>query len=189
MTSSTQYGNPLFLSGFDANAFAEQLTPVHFSKVGSEINPYDESWLQDLIMRHPSLLPVDQIEPAFNLLIPICRELPIQAGSLFLDNLLVTPAGDLALVECKLWRNPQARREVVAQILDYANAMSTWNYQSLEDAIALAKPITGVVRSCPKSCMTWSRLRARSTKCPFTMLSRAIWNADDSCCHSWRWNS
>ena len=71
-------------------------------------------------MRHPSLLPVDQIEPAFNTVVPICIELPMKSG--FLDNLLVTPAGDLALVECKLWRNPEARREVVAQIIHYAGA-------------------------------------------------------------------
>ena len=81
-----------------------------------------KAWLQRLIMRHPSLLPVDQIEPAFNTLVPVCIELPMQSG--YLDNLLVTPTGDLALVECKLWRNPEARREVVAQIIDYAKEMS-----------------------------------------------------------------
>jgi len=40
-------------------------------------------------------------------MVPICVELPI--GSKYLDNLLVTPRGDLALIECKLWRNPEAR--------------------------------------------------------------------------------
>jgi len=150
MATSTQYGNPLFLSGLEAKASAEQLTPVHFSKVGSGSNHYDEAWLQDLIMRHPSLLPVDQIEPAFNPLVPICRELPMNAGSLFLDNLLVTPVGDLALVECKLWRNPQARREVVAQILDYATAMSTWSYEALEAAIGQARPIADTDETTPR---------------------------------------
>jgi hypothetical protein len=31
------------------------------------------------------------------------------------------------LVECKLWRNPEARREVVSQILDYAKELSRWS--------------------------------------------------------------
>ena len=28
------------------------------------------------------------------------------------------------LIECKLWRNPEARREVVGQILDYAKVLT-----------------------------------------------------------------
>ncbi len=92
-------------------------------------------------MRHPSLLPVDQIEPAFNTLVPICVELPMRSGKL--DNLFVTPAGDLALVECKLWRNPEARREVVAQIIDYSTEMSTWTHGNLQEAIRRTKPLDG----------------------------------------------
>ena len=36
------------------------------------------------------------------------------------------------LVECKLWRNPQARREVVGQILDYAKELSRWSSSDLQ---------------------------------------------------------
>jgi hypothetical protein len=52
-----------------------------------------------------------------------------------LDNLLATPAGDLALIECKLWRNPEARRDVIAQIIGYARDISSWSYEELQDAI------------------------------------------------------
>lgn len=114
---------------------------LHFSKTATESAPYDEAWLQRLIMRHPSVLPVGQIEPAFSPLVPICIELPMQSGSL--DNLLVTPAGDLALVECKLWRNPEARRQVIAQVIDYAKDMSTWTYERLQQAISSTKPLEG----------------------------------------------
>jgi len=103
MAIQAQFGHTLFLDGFEAGSAAEKLNRLHFSKSASETAPYDEAWLQRLIMRHPSLLPVDQIEPAFNTLVPICIELPMRSGSL--DNLLVTPAGDFALVECKLWRH------------------------------------------------------------------------------------
>jgi len=139
MSTKTQYGHTLFLDSFQAGSYAKQLNRIHFSKNASDNAPYDEAWLQNLIMRHPSLLPVDQIEPAFTTLVPVCVELPVGSG--FLDNLLVTPAGDLALIECKLWRNPEARRDVVAQILEYASTMSNWTYESLQEAINRTKPI------------------------------------------------
>src|SRR5581483_6602945 len=87
------------------------------------------------------LLPVDQIEPAFNPLVPICTELPTGRGNV--DCLLVTPAGDLALIEGKLWRNSEARREVVAQIIDYAREMSGWSFETFQKPIRKAKPLNG----------------------------------------------
>ena len=35
------------------------------------------------------------------------------------------------LVECKLWRNPEGRREVVGQILYYAKELSRWSSSDL----------------------------------------------------------
>jgi hypothetical protein len=141
MSPQTQYGHTLFLDGFQAGSSAKCLNRLHFSKKASERAPFDEAWLQRLIMVHPSVLPVDQIEPAFSPLVPICIELPVGPGAM--DNLFVTPAGDLALVECKLWRNPEARREVVAQIIDYAKDMATWTYEKLQEAINRTKPLNG----------------------------------------------
>ncbi len=77
------------------------------------------------------------IEPAYTPLISVCRELETPAGSL--DNLWITPAGGLVLGECKLARNPQARREVVAQALDYARAVSSWHYEDLERQVRKAR--------------------------------------------------
>jgi hypothetical protein len=45
---------------------------------------------------------------------------------------MVTPSGLPVLVECKLWRNPGARREVVGQILDYAKVLSRWSSADLQ---------------------------------------------------------
>ena len=39
---------------------------------------YDERWLQELIFKNPSILPMDQIEPGLAGLIPICMELPLR---------------------------------------------------------------------------------------------------------------
>jgi hypothetical protein len=77
-----------------------------------------------------------EIEPAFRPLISVCRELETPAG--FLDNLWMTPSGAIVIGECKLVRNPQARREVISQALDYVRAISGWNYEQLEQQVAKA---------------------------------------------------
>jgi hypothetical protein len=136
---NSQYGRALFVEDLSIQTSAQALERVKFSKskVGDD---YNEFWIQKLIDRHPSVLPVDQIEPNFKGLVPICLELPIKSGS-FVDNLLITPEGDIALVECKLWRNPEARREVLAQIIDYASNMAGWSYEDLEKAVGRARQI------------------------------------------------
>ena len=95
--------------------------------------PLTEDWLQKFIFKHHHVLPIDEIEPAFGPLIPVCRELPTDVGPI--DLLFINHTGLLTLVECKLWKNPQARREVVGQILDYATEMSRWSYEQLEQAV------------------------------------------------------
>jgi len=91
---------------------------------------YDESWLQELLRRHPDILPVAEIEPIFYPLVPIGREVVAETGAI--DNLFISHRGYLVLVETKLWRNPEAKREVVAQVIDYASAVSKWNYSRLD---------------------------------------------------------
>jgi hypothetical protein len=93
----------------------------------------DEKWLQALLFGQSELIPIDAIEPGAARMVPVCRELPIpkQGATVFLDILGVTSTGRLVLVECKLWRNPQARREVIAQILEYAALVRQWSYGDL----------------------------------------------------------
>ena len=43
--------------------------------------------------------------------------------------------GYITLVETKLWRNPDARRSVVAQIIDYAKELADWTYEKFVEAI------------------------------------------------------
>lgn len=97
---------------------------------------YPEAWLQQLIHDHPACLPVGEIEPAFGDLVSVGMEVPTKHGPI--DNLLMTPNGNIVLVEAKLWRNPEARREVVAQALDYASCLFEWTYEDLEVAVLKA---------------------------------------------------
>lgn len=92
-----------------------------------------EDRLQALIHDHPALLPVSDIEPGFGDLVAVAREMPCAHG--YIDNFYVTPKGDLVLVETKLWRNVQARREVVAQALDYVAALTRLGYEAFEAAL------------------------------------------------------
>jgi len=80
---------------------------------------------------------MEQVEPGLGRLIPVCLELPLRVGSV--DNLMVTPEGDVAIVEVKLWRNPESRRQVVAQALDYATAMFELDYEGLQAAVRKAE--------------------------------------------------
>lgn len=130
--SISQYGLPLFVGALGTSASAQSLRRVRLNKAGM----YDEAWLQRLIMQHPSLLPIDHIEPAFIPAIPICMELSVPSG--FIDNLYATPTGDLIVGETKLFRNPESRREVIGQIIDYAKDLSAWSYAELDAAVRKA---------------------------------------------------
>lgn len=106
-----------------------------------EASGYDERFVQELVHHCPTVLPIAEVEPAFSPVTPVCMELPLASG--YLDNLLVTPRGDLVAVECKLWRNVEARREVIAQIIDYAKDLQSLTYEGLETAIRQARSEPG----------------------------------------------
>ena len=98
---------------------------------------YNELWLQELIAAYPGVLPVSEIEPAFERLVSAGRE--IACGHGYIDNLFLTGGGDIVLVETKLHANSQARREVVAQTLDYVAALSTMTFEKFEAAVCAAQ--------------------------------------------------
>lgn len=95
---------------------------------------YDEQFIQRLVFDHPEALPIAEIDRAYEGLIPVCMELNTQAGPL--DVLYVNSKGRLVIVEAKLWRNPEARRKVVGQILDYAKELSRWDYEDLQREVS-----------------------------------------------------
>jgi hypothetical protein len=93
-----------------------------------------EAYIQALVHEHPACLPIAEIDAMFSDAVPICTELNTPAGPI--DNFMVTPSGLPVLVECKLWRNPEARREVVSQILDYAKELSRWSASDLQREVS-----------------------------------------------------
>jgi hypothetical protein len=93
-----------------------------------------EAEIQTLIHENPMCLPISEIDPLFVNPIPICMELHTNAGPI--DNFMVTPSGLPVIVECKLWRNPEGRREVVGQILDYAKELSRWSSSDVQREVS-----------------------------------------------------
>jgi len=108
-------------------------------------NGYNERWLQERIFELPALLPMTEMFAHGESFVPLCREFPLRYGSssVFLDILGVSATGRLVLVECKLWRNPEARREVIAQLFEYASLLSEWTYSDLEARLKKARGLNG----------------------------------------------
>lgn len=133
MLAGSRHSAPVLVRGDDY-----PLQPLRRLELGRGIEDgrRREAFIQDLVHDHPEIVPMADIEPAFMPLVPVCRELETEAGSV--DNLWLTPAGGIVIGQCKLVRNPQARREVLMQVLDYARAISTWHYENLEAQIRKA---------------------------------------------------
>lgn len=124
-----QHVTPLMIAADGGGAVA--LTPLALT---TSTDGVSEAAIQALVQAHPSCLPIAEIDPLFAQPVPICIELNTPAGSI--DNFMVTPSGLPVLVECKLWRNPEGRREVVGQILDYAKELSRWTASDLQREVS-----------------------------------------------------
>jgi hypothetical protein len=133
MPNLSRHSTPVFVGGDNQVA---PLRRVELGKNGGG-GEHREEFIQKLVHQHPNIIPMQDIEPAFMPLLPICMELPTAAG--YLDNLWLTPSGGIVLGECKLVRNTQARREVLVQALDYARALNGWHYDDLQDAVRKAR--------------------------------------------------
>ena len=106
-----------------------------------DLNSFDERLLQSLIEETPDVLPVREFLPSAARLFSLGREVPVDLGGSegFIDNLLVTNDGYVVIVETKLYRNPEATRDVVAQTLQYCMAVGRMPMLELESRIRRGK--------------------------------------------------
>jgi len=89
-----------------------------------------EAELQTFLRRYPDLMPLEEIELNSPPLLCIGWEVGVLSGAE--DILYVDRNGLLSVVETKLRKNPESRREVVGQILEYAAHMSRWSSSDVE---------------------------------------------------------
>ena len=104
----------------------------------NEVNIKDmlESRLQEIVEKNPELLSREWDEPPRKLFL-ISREQQVHAeedgsNSFSLDHLLVDSEGVPILVEVKRSTDTRIRREVAAQMLDYACRASSWDIATLK---------------------------------------------------------
>jgi hypothetical protein len=103
----------------------------------------EEAVLQDYLVDYPDLLPGDQIDPENpRRWLLVAQEMGVPGeedgtGRWSLDHLFLDQDGIPTFVECKRSVDTRARREVVAQMLDYAaNGVEYWSMDRLRQAAA-----------------------------------------------------
>src|SRR5665811_3934 len=92
--------------------------------------PYtNEAELQDLIAEDAAVLPFEDIgyDEKFA---TVGKEVGLHGNSL--DLLAISPKGHIAVIETKLTKNPEIRREVVGQVLSYASSLWKMRYLDIE---------------------------------------------------------
>jgi len=127
MARHRQHCTPILISG----STAAPLTSLSLEGGDEAVREAD---IQSIVHAHPTCLPIAEIDPMFSAPVPICTELNTPAGPI--DNFMVTSSGLPVLIECKLWRNPEARRDVVAQIIDYAKELRRWSSSDLQREVS-----------------------------------------------------
>jgi hypothetical protein len=103
----------------------------------------NEDSLQELIERFPDLIPGDQIDPEDpRRWLLVAREMGVpgdadESDRWSLDHLLLDQDGIPTFVECKRASDTRIRREVVAQMLDYAaNGVEYWDLDRIRQSAA-----------------------------------------------------
>lgn len=106
-----------------------------YRRVGASELALREAWFRDAIFDDPELVvgacrEAGRVSPE-EVWLPWATEYNFGAGPV--DVLLLSSRGRIAIVETKLSHNPQKRREVVAQILDYALALQETSEDDLPE--------------------------------------------------------
>ena len=97
-----------------------------------------ESELQKLLVESPSLVTIDEIREGVSSLVYAVSEFGLP-GSGSTDVLAFTSQGDIAVIECKLAANPEIKRKVIGQILEYAAYLWKMSYEQVDNRIQQLK--------------------------------------------------
>lgn len=93
--------------------------------------PYSyEDILQRNVSELPNLVPLEAVTDEAVLHVTIGVEWPAGTGAA--DVILIGSDAVLTIVETKLKRNPEARREVIAQLLEYAAYITEWTIYEIQ---------------------------------------------------------
>lgn len=115
----------------DGEAHILERVPLEHNHNGLK---YDEAYIETLLFNNPDILPISEIDSAYTDPVAVCTQLSTKAG--ILDILFITRSGRIVILEAKLWRNPESKRKVIAQILDYASELTRWSFEDLEREVS-----------------------------------------------------
>ncbi|AJZ59683.1 hypothetical protein OI25_586 [Paraburkholderia fungorum] len=119
---------------FLLNERSEEITPLQ------ETSYEREAHLQQFLALYPDLLPGDRIATPARRWLFVSREVSVpdsvdSGGRWSLDHLFLDQDGMPTFVECKRSSDTRGRREVVAQMLDYAaNGVAHWKTGHIREA-------------------------------------------------------
>jgi len=107
----------------------------------------DESELQKLLAESPDLIPAQELRESTSQLIAVVREFGVPIGSI--DLLGFSAEGEIAVIECKLANNPDIKRKVIGQVLEYGAALWGMRYEDFDQIIQdrAGKPLAELVQN------------------------------------------
>ncbi len=122
---------PVWITSIDSKPILLERVPGYdWATVGTD-NDAAEDDLQEFLSKCPTVLPLAEFNSIYSDAVCIGREVSTAAGNI--DLLYLSQQGRIIIGETKLYKNPESRREVVAQILDYASEVSKWKFEHINE--------------------------------------------------------
>lgn len=91
----------------------------------------DEAHLQKLLYENPELIPIEDLGEDARAPKVVIREAGLP-GSGNTDLIALDEAGGITVIECKLATNPEVKRKVIGQVLEYAAYLWRMPYEELD---------------------------------------------------------
>jgi hypothetical protein len=100
--------------------------PDNFNVSEEPFKSGEEAQFEELLESCPEAVPISEINPSAKVAIPIGRQVTTNVGPI--DLLFLDDTGRLLVIECKLIENPEARREVISQLIEYSSRVqASWD--------------------------------------------------------------
>ena len=103
-------------------------------KFAESVRAKAEAELQKMLVESPSLISISEIREGVSPLTAAISEFGLP-GSGATDILAFSSEGDIAIIECKLATNPEIKRKVIGQILEYAAYLWQMPYEVFANRI------------------------------------------------------
>ena len=94
-----------------------------------------EAELQHLLAESPGLISISDVRENAGPLVLAISEFQLPIG--YIDILAFSAEGDIAIIECKLASNAEAKRKVIGRVLEYGANLWQMTYEDLDQGVRL----------------------------------------------------